>query len=76
VPVGVGLFGFILGMMLLKWEYSIYNFLSNNLHVSNHIGSKVVSDFTLNLPTYQFFSIIYFVIFITIGWVLFNRKAL
>jgi hypothetical protein len=76
VPIGVGVFGFIFGIMLIKWEYAAYNFLSNNFHVNQHVGKGVVLDFTGNIATYQLFSIIYFVTFIVIGWVLFNRKAL
>lgn len=76
VPISIGLFGFISGSMLIKWEYSMYNFLSNNVHLNFHLGKRLVLDFTLGIPTYQFFSVLYFVLFITIGWFLFNRKAL
>lgn len=76
VPIGIGLFGFIVGIMLTKWEYLHYNFLSNNYSLSKHLGNKVIFDFTFGLPTYLVFSVVYFALFITIGWLLFNRRAL
>lgn len=76
IPVAVGFFGIVLGTLLVRWKYSMYNFLSNNVHVKRHISDKTVLDFTFDYPTYQLFSITYFIVFIAIGWFLFNRKAL
>ena len=76
VPVAVGLFGLIFGIMLSNWEYSAYNFWSNNFNVIEHLLKKVVGDYTLGIPTYLIFSGMYFLIFIVIGRFLFNRRAL
>lgn len=76
VSIGIGLFLFIFGSILFLWENSIYLPYSYHVHLAKHLKGMPVEEYSLGVFTYQLWSLIYFVLFLAVGFIMFRRKKI
>ncbi len=76
ISIGIGLFLFIFGSILFLWENSVYIPYSYHVHLAKHLKGMPVESYSLGLFTYQLWSVIYFLAFIGIGFLVFRRKKI